>query len=281
VATKTRNAPSQLPSWWSSFRTGWVLILSHLQVQLAYRDELFSGWAQVFVEIVIFRQLWTALYRGHETIAGVSLPQAMTYAVINSIIARLLTTWIIEDVNNKVRSGDIVIDISRPVGFGSLMCSQAVGEGIAVFLTVSLPVAVIAHLIWGLVLPASVLVWCAFLVSLVAGFLITFLIDYMIGLSAFWFTEVSGFYWSKGSIIAVLGGTYLPLWLYPPSLARILDWLPFKGISYTPLAILVGKIELSQVPAACGIQIIWLIVLLWLSRRIYNAVVKKLVVQGG
>ena len=258
-----------------------MLIQSHLQVQLAYRDELISGWAQVFVEIVIFRRLWTALYMGRETIAGVSLPQAMTYAVINSIVTRLLSSWIIEDVNGKIRSGDIVVDIARPVGLGRLMCFQAVGEGLAVLITVSLPMALLVHLLWGLVLPTSVLVWCVFLLSFVCGFFTLFLIDYMIGLSAFWFTEVSGFYWSKGSIIAVLGGTYLPLWIYPPALVRVLEWLPFRGISYTPLAILVGKIDMIEVPSALGIQLVWLLILLWMSRRIYNAAVNKLVVQGG
>ena len=137
------------------------------------------------------------------------------------------------------------------------------------------------HLLFRLALPISPWVWTAFALSLTLGFFTSFLIDYIIALSDFWLTEVGGFYWSKGSIIAVLGGTYLPLWIYPPALARILEWLPFRGISYTPLAIFVGKIGLEQAPLAFGIQAVWVIVLAWLGQRLYAAAAKKLAVQGG
>ncbi|MBN1877140.1 MAG: hypothetical protein JXA33_23155 [Anaerolineae bacterium] len=257
------------------------LIKVNLQQQLAYRDEIVNQWLQMIVQVVISRCLWIALYQGREVVAGVTLAQALTYTVINIVVARLFSSWMIIDINDQIRSGDIVFALNKPMYFGHVQLYLAAGEALGILLTASLPMALVLHLIFHFTLPASGWVWLIFGVSLILGFLTSFFIDYMIALSAFWLTEVGGFYWAKGSIIAVLGGTYLPLWIYPPALARVLDWLPFRGISYTPLAIFVGQIEPSDLPLAFGVQIAWVILLAWGSRWLYQAAARKLAVQGG
>ena len=79
----------------------------------------------------------------------------------------------------------------------------------------------------------------------------------------------------------LLGGTYLPLWIYPPLLKQILAFLPFQGLSYTPVAIFVGQIGLNQVPRVLVVQIAWLAILVAGSRRLYAVALKRLAVQGG
>ncbi len=121
-------------------------------------------------------------------------------------------------------------------------------------------------------------VWIAFNRNEVSAFFI----DYLIALSAFWLTDVGGFHWSKGSIIAILGGTFLPLWVYPPAVAQVLHWLPFRGIGYTPVAVFIGEIGAgSPTLEAPGLQLAWVVVLGLLSRRVYTAGVGKVAVQGG
>lgn len=130
-------------------------------------------------------------------------------------------------------------------------------------------------------LPSSASVWLYFGISLGLGFLTAYYLDYVLALIGFWTTELRGLFWAKGSIVSILGGTYLPLWIYPPILRRVLAFLPFQGISYTPVAIFVGQIGLDQVPRAFAVQIVWLVILTVGSRRLYASAMKRLAVQGG
>ena len=107
-----------------------------------------------------------------------------------------------------------------------------------------------------LVLPGSPVVWLAFLVSLIMGFITAFLIDYIASLAGFWTTEIGGIFFAKLSVVDILGGKYLPLWIFPSVLLQIALVLPFRGIAYTPLAILVGEINLLQIPTELGIQLL-------------------------
>jgi ABC-2 type transport system permease protein len=259
-----------------------TLLKMGLQIQLAYREELISQWAGIVVQIVVFRQLWRALYAARDAVGGVSLGQALTYITITIVVTRFFSTWLVEDVNAQIGNGDISLMLARPIPYGYAWFLHTAGEAVAGLLLVSLPVAVVMGLALALPLPGSPLVWLAFSGSLLLGFLTSFYIDYLLALLAFWLTDVGGLIWSKGSIISILGGTYLPLWIYPPAVAAVLLWLPFRGIAYTPVAILIGEIGPGVATLqALALQAGWVVILGWLSHRIFRAGVKRLSVQGG
>ncbi len=79
----------------------------------------------------------------------------------------------------------------------------------------------------------------------------------------------------------ILGGKYLPFWIFPPVVRQIALVLPFRGINYTPLSILVEEVSLEQIPVELAIQVVWIILLAALGRLIYARAVRKLAVQGG
>ena len=276
---KVREMPAQ--DRLASIRAAWAHIRYNLQYQFTYPHELVTDLLQMFLQMLVFRQVWIALYGGQDAYGGVTLAQAVTYQLINVIVVRLFTTWMLWSANHRIRTGDIVFTIMRPMYYGHILLFQFVGEALTKLVTASLPMFAVTCLLFKPLLPSSPSVWLSFCVSLGLGFLTAFYVDYILSLIGFWTTELGGLFWAKDSIIMILGGTYLPLWIYPPVLRQILAYLPFQGISYTPVAIFVGQIGLSQVPRAFAVQIVWLAILAAASRRLYAAATKRLAVQGG
>ena len=257
------------------------LIRSSLQEKLVYRFDLVVGLLKTFIFIVVFRYLWIALYGGRDTYAGVTVDQTITYVTMSMVITPLFPNRLILDVGNRIRTGNILFDITRPLYYGDLLLFQNMGQFVATFLTSSLPMFVLACLFIEMTLPASLVVWLAFLISLFLGFLTAFLVDFLFSLSGFWITETWGIFFAKWGVVDILGGKYLPLWIFPLVFKQIVLILPFRGINYTPLSILVGTVSPRRIPAELGFQILWIILLTCLGRLIYAAAVKKLAVQGG
>jgi len=280
IGERTRHEmPAQ--DRWASIRAAWAQIRVNLEYQFTYPHELFTDLLQMFLQMLVFRQVWIALYAGREAHAGVTLAQAVTYQLVNVIVVRLFSTWVLWSANHRIRTGDIVFHITRPMYYGHMMLFEFVGQAVTKLVTTSLPMFVVTCLLFRPALPSSASVWLSFGVSLGLGFLTAFYVDYILSLIGFWTTELGGLFWAKDSIISILGGTYLPLWIYPPVLRQILAFLPFQGVSYTPVAILVGQIGLGQVPRAFAVQIVWLAILAAASRRLYASAMIKLAVQGG
>jgi ABC-2 type transport system permease protein len=275
----TREMPAQ--DRLASLRGAWAQIKYNMQYQFTYPHELFTDLLQMLLQMLVFRQVWIALYAGRKAHAGVTLAQAVTYQLVNVIVVRLFSTWVLWSANHRIRTGDIVFQITRPMYYGHIMLFEFVGQSVTKLATTSVPMFAVTCLLFRPTLPSSAAVWTSFGVSLGLGFLTAFYVDYLLALIGFWTTELGGLFWAKDSILSVLGGTYLPLWIYPPVLRQILAFLPFQGISYTPVAIFVGQIGLSELPRAFVVQIIWLAILAAGSRRLYAAAMNKLAVQGG
>jgi ABC-2 type transport system permease protein len=276
---KTPEMPAQ--DRWASIRAAWAEIKVTLQYQFTYPHDMFTDLLQMLLQMLVFREVWIALYSGQETHAGVTLAQAVTYQLVNVIVVRLFSTWIVWGANHRIRSGDIIFQITRPTYYGHILLFEYVGQAGTKLVTTSLPMFGVACLLFRPTLPSSASVWLSFGVSLGLGFLTAFYLDYILALIGFWTTELGGLFWAKESIIMILGGSYLPLWIYPPVLRQILAFLPFQGISYTPVAIFVSQIGLSQVPRAFVVQLVWLSILAAVSRRLYASAIKRLAVQGG
>jgi ABC-2 type transport system permease protein len=258
------------------------LIGANLQERLVYRFDLIVGLIRSFITLLVFRYLWIALYGGKEIFDGISLNQTLTYSLMSLILRPVFqANSMIPEISRRIRSGNITFDIARPIYFGNLLFFQSIGRTIATFLFSSFPLFLLAIVFMDIQLPSSGMVWGAFVVSLILGYLTAFLIDYILSLFGFWVTNVSGFLFAKWNVIDLLGGVYIPLWFFPPSIKKIVLLLPFRGISYTPIAIFVNYVEINDIINEFSIQIMWVGVLFIISLLVYLALVKKLEIQGG
>lgn len=265
----------------SGIRAAGGLIRASLQEKLVYRFDLLVTLLRNFILIFVFRYLWLALYAGRAEFAGVSLAQTLTYATLGVIVTPLFPNTLVLDVGRRIRSGNILFDINRPLYFGNLLLFQMIGQFLAALATSAAPMFFLALWFGGLTLPASPWIWLAFAVSLLLGFLIAFWVDFIVSLAGFWLTETWGLFFAKWSLVDGLSGKYLPLWIFPPGWRELALALPFRGITYSALAIFIGQVTPEQIPAELAFQLFWVLALALLGRWGYTKATQHLSVQGG
>jgi ABC-2 type transport system permease protein len=145
-----------------------------LQYQFTYPHDMFTDLLQMYLQMLVFRQVWIALYGGQEAHAGVTLAQAVTYQLVNVIVVRLFSTWVLWSANHRIRSGDVVFQITRPTYYGHILLFEFVGQSITKLVTTSLPMFFVTCLLFRPTLPSSASVWLSFVFSLGLGFLTAF-----------------------------------------------------------------------------------------------------------
>jgi viologen exporter family transport system permease protein len=250
------------------------------QRAISYR---FQFWSELLINLLfmyIYVCLWRALYTGHGAVAGYGRQQLLTYIVVSqTLITFQFTVGAWRIIETKVRSGEVAIDLARPVDFQGMILATAVGTAVHTLLTNMLPKFALFAAAGVVGRPASALAAALFPISAALGFLVLLGIEFLIGVSAFWLVEVRGVY----SVVmsGLLSGYFLPLEFFPRWLAAIAHALPFPAMVYTPAAVYAGSIAGTAAMGAVLGQLAWVVVLLGAGRVLFSIAYRRLVVQGG
>jgi len=210
----------------------------------------------------------------------ITLSEMTTYVLMSTIISTLVSSNVIENMNDRIRNGQISMDLIKPVNFKTYMFCSMIGRSFFNFLFQLLPILAIGLIFIRIEYPSTqnLLLFC---ITLVNAIIIMFLISYSLGLLAFWWMRMWEVDVLLGTLINLFSGAWIPLWFFPKILVNISNFLPFRLMYFVPISVFLGKVELVDCMYLLIQQLIWIVVLFGMTRLMWRAAIKKLVIQGG
>ncbi|MGB4150417.1 MAG: ABC-2 family transporter protein [Limnochordia bacterium] len=263
-----------------TLRTYTAFTLCFLKAKFIYRASFWISLSINFLFLLMQVYLWKALL-GTGSLADTTVNEMITYVVMASVIRNILLSRAALTIEDRLLSGDIVFDFIRPLSFRVQLLLNDLGQALSSFLLQSVPLMAAALVFVGINPPESLIHLIAFIFLAIGGMIISFYTSYIIGLVAFYTMKAEYLEWLIGTINTFLSGRYLPLWLYPAWLRVIAEIAPFKLMYYTPIAVYMGRIPLSELPAALLTMFVWLFLLIGIEFLLWKKTTNKLVVQGG
>ncbi len=127
-----------------------------------------------------------------------------------------------------------------------------------------LPVLAVGCLIpapYGLRLRVPLPVFGLFLLSSVLMLVVVCAYSLLVYALTFYLTDPGGIMFLSIAAADLLGGAIVPLPFLPSWLRGIAQLTPFASMQNVPLRIFSGDIPLGQIPAAMGLQVLWIAVL--------------------
>ncbi len=233
----------------------------------------------VYLAVAYF--LWHSIYSQSVSLHGLTFDQTYIYVALGSAVFILLKTYADWNMAYEIREGYIATYLTKPVDYQLYTLFSTIGFSLTGLVAVTVPTALLlafvfkVHFTWGIGI-------VLFPISLMLAFLISFNFDYLIGLMTFYTESIWGISITKEIIITVLSGALIPLQFFPAAILKILLWLPFQTIYYTPL-MMVTQPDMGLLPllSMLAVQLIWLVITFVLSRLVYAQAIKVLRVAGG
>lgn len=144
-----------------------------------------------------------------------------------------------------------------------------------------LPALILVIFTAGMLKPASMVAVLGFLGSVMLGFLVLWLLNFIVQTLGFWIVNVWSISTIKNVFVNVLSGAMLPLWFMPDWMQGVLAWTPFSSIYFTPVQIYLGEIAGVEIFLSFLRQGCWIVILYILAEVLWRCGIKKLVIQGG
>lgn len=237
----------------------------------------------VFGFIVAFTYI--ALWDQRPGLGGYDQSQALTFVwVSQSLLAAgaLIGGGFQEEIQERVRTGDIAVDLYRPADLQMWWLAADLGRAAFQLLGRGLVPLAAGALAFRLALPPDPWRWLLFLVSVTLGLVVSFALRYLLGLLAFWLLDGAGINLMATVVSVFFSGMLLPLTVFPGAFGEFVRALPWSAMLQVPLDVLLGEHAGAGAAAgALGFQAGWILVLLGIGRLLQSAATRKVVVQGG
>jgi viologen exporter family transport system permease protein len=252
-------------------RAGWRRYASYRAATLA---GVFTNTVFGFLRAAVL----IATLRTAGEIAGWDRADALTYTWLTQGLLMVVQMWNWNDIALRVRSGDVVTDMQRPIDFQGQWLATDYGRAAYQLVARGLPPFVVGALVYHVRLPVHPLTWALFAVSLFLAVGVSFAIRFIVNVSAFWLLDVRGSQIMSNVLASALSGFVIPIAFYPAWAARILTDLPWASFVQAPIDIF---LERPHAWFWLVRQSLWAAALLAAGRVLFDAATRRVVVQGG
>lgn len=242
----------------------------------AYKVTFFTSLIGIIITILAQMAVWRFVYSKDADM----LVYMTNYVIISNILGILYSDRIIMPLGEKIRNGNYVMDLLKPIETVSFIWGMSSGQMLAGLFNQVLPTAVI-FLPFLITIQYNIqnLLW--FLVVCILNFILISLIFIIVGFLAFIVIEVWPFHYFTTETIRLLSGSIIPIALFPSWMSKLVSFTPFPFIYSFPLRIILEDLTLKEITYNLFILVIWIIVLSMVLRVIQNIAVRKSIVQGG
>ena len=282
AATQTLPLPIRKPSPLAGLKVYREFVRIGFVNILAFRLRYYTGIITYLINVTVYFFIWRAVFANATgPIAGFSLPQILTYVSAGWILRSFYWNTIDQEMAYEVIEGKIAMDLIKPVSMQWMWISRAMGESAFRLGLLTVPVAIVVALVFPVQGPASRADFGLFLLSVLGSFFLMGAINFMIGTCAIPLQSILALIRAKFWLIELLSGLLIPMSFFPDRIQRVLAWLPFEHIAFTPLQIYLGKLDRATAWRMLGIQWFWVVALLALAHLWWARASEKITIHGG
>jgi ABC-2 type transport system permease protein len=249
-----------------------------------YRAATLAGIFTNSVFGIIYSYAYLALWAANPDAGGYDAVDAVTFVWLGQAMLMTVAVWsggTTSELMERIRSGDVAIDLYRPVGLIGWYLAADLGRALYHLLTRGLAPILVGMALFELTLPPSIPNAGAFLLSLPLAVTVSFSLRFLVACTAFWLLDANGVRVLSDAFAIFFSGMTLPLVLFPGWLGTLAEILPWAGMMQVPADLWLGRHEGSAILAYLGFQVAWIVVLLACCSFVLRAATRKVVVQGG
>jgi ABC-2 type transport system permease protein len=250
-------------------------------IGLVYRFGFLFNIVGNVVYLGVAYYLWRSIYRYADVIHGLTFNETFLYVGLGSAIFILLKTYADWFIHYEIREGLIANYLTKPLDFQIYNLFANFGSLLMNLTAITIPTVLLLVFVFKVKVAFGPGLFL-FQISLLLAFLISFSIDYFIGLMGFYSESVWGLSTTKEIIVTVFSGALIPLQFFPAAMQKVLFWLPFQAVYHTPIMMLTKPDQgLNVFLPMMAVQVAWAVALFIAARLFYNQAIKVLRIAGG
>ena len=187
---------------------------THFLNRSYYRFDLFFDVIRALVVVLVITEIWKELYSHRDLIGGYTHLQIVLYTCAAAVLSLLYNVDLSHYYSERLRSGDIAVEMVRPVNYFLYGFSEHLGSVLYSLVFAAIPTGVLLFFLLDLSLLTSASLLTTPLI-VVLGFGVYYLFCHVLALTTFYSVDAWGIEYLRINLIRFFAGGFLPLALFP------------------------------------------------------------------
>lgn len=198
------------------------------------------------------------------------------YFVFSTLRLRDISRSIMQDV----QSGNIEVFFNKPMSYLLYKTWWQIGSGLYSSVVVGIIGSIVLFLLIGIPQTMTIGIFIPTLIlTFLGASILTLLVYGLVGILAFWIEDINPVFWIVDKAVMILGGSYLPIALFPALMYKIALYSPFGASLFVTHT--VNESWKDNWYLLIGIQILWIAITGSLLYFLYLKAKKRVSVNGG
>lgn len=185
-----------------------------------------------------------------------------------------------KEIMRDVKTGNIEVLFSKPISYLSYKMWWQIGSGLYSFLVITFLAMIALFFIVGFPPTMTISIFIPTLIlTFLCGVILSLFLYAIVGLLSFWIEDINPVFWIVDKAVMILGGSYLPVALFPAFMYKIALYSPFGASQFVSHT--VYENWQTNWYKLVGIQLFWIVLLGLVLYFMFKKARKKVSVNGG
>jgi ABC-2 type transport system permease protein len=233
---------------------------------------------------VIICYVYLALWDQRPNAGGYTVDDAVTYVWLGQAMIMTVMVWgggATADLADRIRTGDVALDLYRPVPLIGWYAAQDLGRAAYHLLARGVAPTAVGALLFDIRFPGSAAAWLTFALSIPLAVVVSFAIRFLFASTAFWLLDATGPSTLLFVLSAFFSGLTVPLVIFPGWTRDVVLALPWAAYLQVPADLWLGKRTGWEAVGGLALSLGWAAVLLGVCWLVLRQATRRVVVQGG
>lgn len=247
----------------------YLICVTTVKEYFVYRLNFILWRLRAFINLIIIFFLWDSVLESKTHFLNYQRGELLTYIIFSNLIANFVLGTRTTDIANEINQGKIINYLLKPLSFFKYYLSKDLVDKTINLVFALLEISLLIFLFNSpFIIQKDLTTFPLFLIFLTIGSLISFYINILLSLIAFWTTQVWGPRFIFLVVINFISGSYFPLDLLPQPIFKLILLTPFPYLYYIPTMIYIKKSLFSWRIIFPGL--FWLLFFLLITKIVWN-----------
>jgi ABC-2 type transport system permease protein len=248
---------------------------------LTYRAAALAGLITNFFFGLMRVAVLLALYGERQAVEGYTVAGIITYTALGQAVIAYLSLFGWYDLMQSVYTGEVAMDLLKPMRFFSFWMAQDLGRALVNMLLRGVTIMALYALIFDLAYPETAVGWLALLMAIGLSWALSFAYRFLLNLAAFWTPNATGVIRFGFVLSWFFSGFLMPLRFLPAWVQGIAYLTPFPHMVNTVVEIYLGALSGWELVGVLALQAAWVGGMVLVGQLALRRGVRRLVILGG